>query len=359
MKIEAGGFRDNGFTFLRLVAAFLVLVTHSYVLVGAGLDPLVRLTGLIGFSSVGVDSFFAISGFLVCSSLMRQPQPLLYLRNRLLRLLPALAGVVLASVLLVGPLFSAGADYWRDSVTYKYLYTATVYGYHEYLPGVFQGNPVHVVNGSLWTLPLELTCYLLLLALSWCRALNARSLLLLVAVMLVLHLGEAFPPLRFVAQMEMMRLNRFGVLFCGGALLAVLRDRVAYSLPLAGAAFLAITAAVHWARIYQQFDMPYLLLLPYIVITLAYSLKRMAWLDRWDLSYGFYVYAFLVQQCVVARLGAMSPARLTVIATPIVLACALASWLAIERPALALKRARTRQGVAGGDARQLHGEVQG
>ena len=336
--------RNNGFTLLRLFCAFLVLFTHSYVMVGHGEEPLFKLTRLIPFSAIGVDGFFAISGYLVCGSLLRDPRPLAFLRNRLLRIVPALAGVVLVSVLLIGPYFTNDPDYWRSAVTWKYLWTATIYGYHEFLPGVFKGNPVAVVNGSLWTLPIEFTCYLLLLTLSWCRALSARTLVAVIAMMLTLYVGEAFAPLRYLFQMELFQVNRFGVLFFGGALLAVLGDRLPASRIAAALAVAAVAALLLLEPRWQISIPPYLLLLPYIMITGARTLKSVAWMNRWDASYGFYVYGFLTQQCLVALLGRDISARhLTALATPIVLACGLASWLLIERPALSFK---TKKGVS-------------
>jgi len=330
--------RNNGFTVLRLLCAFLVLYTHSFVITGQGMDPLLKLTHLIPLSALGVDGFFAISGYLVCGSLMRDSRPWAFLRNRALRVYPALIVLVLLSVFVVGPLMTSDPAYWRSPVTWKYLWVGTLYGYHEYIAGLFQANRIHVVNGSLWTLPLEFTCYLLLLTLSWCRALSARSVAAAIALMTLFYVGEAFPALRFLFQMELMQLNRFGILFFGGALLAVLGERVRYSPPVALGLFAAAMALLVCVPSWQISLPPYLLALPYILVTLARALKPFAWLNTWDASYGFYLYGFLVQQILEAMIGAsMGPRRLTLYATPILLACGLLSWVLIERPALSFK----------------------
>jgi peptidoglycan/LPS O-acetylase OafA/YrhL len=64
-----------------------------------------------------------------------------------------------------------------------------------------------------------------------------------------------------------------------------------------------------------------------------------------DLSYGTYLWAWPVQQTVVG-LGVRQPWILIVIATPIVLAIALMSWLLVERPALQFKEFRWRRSAA-------------
>ena len=75
--------RRNGFTALRLCAALSVLFTHSFVLVGRGeADPLARVARYLSFSSFGVDLFFAISGYLICGSILREPSPRRYILNR-------------------------------------------------------------------------------------------------------------------------------------------------------------------------------------------------------------------------------------------------------------------------------------
>jgi peptidoglycan/LPS O-acetylase OafA/YrhL len=62
-----------------------------------------------------------------------------------------------------------------------------------------------------------------------------------------------------------------------------------------------------------------------------------------DLSYGTYLWAFPVQQTIILVGGVTKPLLLFAIATPIVLAVALASWLLIEKPALRLKNFRRRR----------------
>jgi len=327
----------NGFTALRLLCAFCVLFTHSYALLGDRSEPLFRMSGLVAFGSVGVDGFFAISGFLVCSSLLRNPSAPAYLRNRLLRLLPALIVLVLALVLILGPLATSAPDYWRDPATWRFLGTVTIYGVQQHLPGVFADNPDPLVDGSLWTLPMELTCYLLLLALHRCRLLTVRGLGSLAVLLLALHLGGVFPPHRLLMRMDVMRLDRFAVLFFSGALLGVLKDRIPYGLAWAGWAFLLIVIASLPQRP-ALFELIYLPVLPHLLICLGRSLSRAAWLNEWDASYGVYLYGYPVQQCLIAAFGAcIGTAGLTLIAAPVTLLLGLLSWRFIERPALSLK----------------------
>jgi peptidoglycan/LPS O-acetylase OafA/YrhL len=335
--------KRNGFTSLRLCAACFVLVTHSYILLGRGdEEPLARLTRFVPLSALGVDVFFAISGYLLCRSLLRRPSPRAYLTNRCLRILPALALLVAVTTLIIGPLLSIAPDYWTSGQTYRYLLGALVYPWQGFLPGVFTGNPITVVNGSLWTLPLEFTCYLVLLAVSWCGALNWRAMALLTAGLLALHLNDSFVPQQSLGGMELLHLNRLGAIFCGGALLATLGERMVFSRAAAAVAVLLILVALWWGQIHwHRFAAVYIMLLPYVVVTAARSLRRFHWLNRWDISYGIYLYAFVVQQCIIQVIGpGISIGSFVGLSMAGTALCAILSWLLVEQPALSLKGQR-------------------
>lgn len=270
MKATSG--KENGFTAIRITAAFLVLLTHSYVTLGLGADWLGRTTHLSEFSGLGVDAFFSLSGFLICGALLRDGSLLRYVQHRTLRILPALVALSLVTVFVVGPLVTTDSLYLQRSQTYGYLMGGTVYGARYLLPGVFTSLPVTVVNGSLWTLPLEVTCYVVLLGLSWCGALNWRGLATVMFGCLALHLNDVFPRGETLYGMEVLHLDRLGTLFLGGALLATLQDKLKFSgwLALAAAAVIAVAGWLDlpdwhgWAR-------AYLLLFPYVVIATGLS----------------------------------------------------------------------------------------
>ena len=164
--------RDNNFDVLRLVAATLVLVSHCFPLTGHE-EPFGALTG-VTLGEVGVVMFFAMSGFLIAKSWTDEPDPGRYFRKRALRLLPALVVAVAFTTLVLGPLFTSLplSDYLTDAETWWYLIRAsllvTIAGE---LPGVYDDNVFpDAVNGSLWTLPLEAGCYVMIAVLGRGRA---------------------------------------------------------------------------------------------------------------------------------------------------------------------------------------------
>ncbi len=147
------GTRTGLFDWLRLGGAFAVLVGHSYVLTGN--PPLLG----IGWHAYGVMLFFAISGYLITGSWQADPDPLRYAVKRARRIMPGLIVVVLATALVLGPLLSVDpAAYWAGA--WRYVWRNVLLLPLHVLPGVFTANPYPVaVNGSLWTLPVEVFMY--------------------------------------------------------------------------------------------------------------------------------------------------------------------------------------------------------
>ena len=125
--------RDNNFNLIRIVAALVVLVTHSFALVGESIGMTIGL--------IAVDVFFIVSGFLVTASLLTRQSTIEFLWARALRIFPALLVMLLLTVFVLGPFFTSLplSSYFSDRTTYDYLlkcstlFTGVVYK----LPGVF------------------------------------------------------------------------------------------------------------------------------------------------------------------------------------------------------------------------------
>jgi peptidoglycan/LPS O-acetylase OafA/YrhL len=340
--------RNNNFDVLRLFAAALVLFSHSFALVGSS-EPKLGATSL---GVVGVEIFFAISGFLVIKSWMSQPRLHAFLFKRSLRILPALVVTVTASAYVLGPLATntAWSGYFGSSQpvhhvvdTLASVLSAGLVGHIEYfLPGVFANNPHSAVNGSLWTLPVEVRAYYLIallgmlgLLVRWLPAVAGAGLL----GILVIGVGGDWPGVgsivdRLAAQQETLMLL---AIFMTSALLYLKRTRVRLSAPLAGVALLA-WLALAWTSIGPAVAV---VTVPYVALVLAYrSGARLRVLTRHgDMSYGVYLLAFPVQQVVVLVAGTgLGPWGLAAVSLPLTYGLAFVSWRLVEAPALRLKR---------------------
>lgn len=113
-------------------------------------------------STLAVQAFFVISGFLIFQSYERSSSIRSYASKRLRRILPAYLLVVVASAILLGLVADvAYGDYIARPGVWRYVAANAIFlnFIAPVLPGVFQDNPIQAVNGALWTLKIELAFY--------------------------------------------------------------------------------------------------------------------------------------------------------------------------------------------------------
>lgn len=152
--------KENAFNFLRLICALIVIYEHSVLLSETEVLPCLELRG------IAVNVFFILSGFWVTQSYLRSSSVMEYAKKRCKKIFPLYFTVVLLSaVLLVFFSTLPAKDYFTDSGFYKYLIAnlSTLNFIHPTLPGVFEGLVLGgSVNGSLWTIKIELGFYIIL-----------------------------------------------------------------------------------------------------------------------------------------------------------------------------------------------------
>ena len=334
--------RDNNFNLLRCLAATAVLASHSFALStgSANSEPLRQTLGTTP-GIIAVDVFFLTSGFLVSGSLVRRRAVKSFAMARALRIYPALIVAVSLTVLAVGlwftslslPTFFTNPQtwvYWARNVT---LITNVA---HQ-LPGAFESTPWRfAVNASLWTLPYELTMYLML-ALVWLAASKVRkepghvfgcAVVAIAAVAMTAHL-------LLIGIVSSSALRLTAMFFIGSALF-VLKDRVPLTGRIFAASLVSLLASAFDARFFSHI---YPLALPYLVFYLAYApgglirnFNRVG-----DYSYGIYIYAWPVQQATAALVPNVRPIEMFTLSFLGSLLLAIASWHWIEKPSLRLK----------------------
>jgi peptidoglycan/LPS O-acetylase OafA/YrhL len=329
--------RDNNFQLLRLLAAAAVVLFHCYALTNHWTDePLWKLAPELNLGSLGVKCFFVISGFLVTQSWLARQRIVAFTAARVLRIYPALVCATLLSIALAA--WSSAvptAAFLTDPVTLDYAWrNALGWTFRDRLPGAFVANPFpHAVNGSLWTLPIELRLYLVL-GVAGAVGLVARRWLWAIALAAAIAAVVAQPGLvSFVATDKVTR--ELALLFALGSLAYVWRAAVPVSLiGLALVVALIVTNPYALAR-----DALFQPLVAYAVLVLAYHprLQLPLFYRIGDYSYGMYVYAFPIQQAIVWLSPGIGPLALFAIAAPLTLLVAVASWHVVERPALGLK----------------------
>ena len=263
-----------------------------------------------------------------------------YFSARILRIFPALIVVVLACMFVIGPLVTVlpTSQYFDQPNFWSYLNNIILRPQYE-LPGVWATQPYpNAVNGSLWTLPAEFFCYLLVpLVFLVPRVLRIPFIGLLLAWSVWYSMT---PPLESMVVWHSRISDNalMWVFFAAGAILRLLAERgmkfrtdVAVGL-LAVHLVIAGTLPQHTTKVAWLF-------LPYVVLTIGLaSTPYVRRASRFgDLSYGLYLWAFPVQQLVIDLWGVRRMSVNLVVVTAITALLALASWHAVEHPSLKLK----------------------
>jgi peptidoglycan/LPS O-acetylase OafA/YrhL len=337
-ELTAG--RDNNFQLIRFLAASAVIVFHCYALTDHWTDePLWRLMPELNLSVLGVGAFFVASGFLVTRSWQGRGRLVPFAAARVLRIYPALVCATLLTMALAA--WSSTVS-WRafaaDPRTPDYAWhTMLAWDFVKGLPGAYAANPFRdAVNGSLWTLPVELRLYVVIAA-AGAVGLLARRAVWAAAVVAAFALILARPDLFPIVPNDK-GTRGLAVLFGLGSLAYAWRDCIPVT--LAGLVVAVALVAVNpWGAGRGMLFLP---LLAYTVLVVAYHprLRWRAFNRLGDYSYGLYIFSFPIQQILIAKLGApmaSSPAALFALAFPMTLALAAASWHVVEQPALGLK----------------------
>lgn len=329
----------NNFDFMRLFFAVLVIFSHSYsILEGSSTnEPIFRAThGNFISGRVGVSAFFLISGYLVTASLVRSRSVWAYFRKRVARIYPGYIGATLFSLLVVVPL--AGGRLQGDTFLSRAALAIFRMVFLSDLRwrGVFSGNPMAgVVNGSMWTIPFEFACYVLLAILGLCGVIRSRrACLCFFAICFAANIGFSIYVWTFNPALRDGTVARgigFLPIYLAGTIAYLYREKLAFRASWAVISLLVLCSV---ARLPNGFGCAFPLAGGYLILFFAHCpqihLSHFARLG--DFSYGTYLYAYPIQQLVVQWVGGrLNPVTLFLVATPPIIVAAMLSWFLIER----------------------------
>ncbi len=355
MTLDAhfAGRQRNNLDFVRLFAACMVLFGHSFTLILASPgnlfphDPITlwvynHLPFGQGLPGTALHIFFFISGVLVTRSFFNHQTRLIdFFKARVLRIVPAYWLSTLLLAYVIGPWLTTlnVSDYLRHPETLWFVWKNMTFSIVFTLPGVLADNPFGPsVNGSVWTIPLELQMYGWVLLLGIMGALKKRSMFLLFFLACLLLYGYTNKAFVFISPSGE---SRLWVFFFFGTLATLYADKLRIS-PL----WMCVTGVLlswFWQHGNHWFDILGAAWLSYALLVFGFH-HYFKFLDvgRFgDFSYGVYLYAFPVQQILIHfykdQLNGWLVALLTLLIT---LPIDALSWYGLEKPALRWKRYR-------------------
>jgi peptidoglycan/LPS O-acetylase OafA/YrhL len=328
--------KNNNLNAVKFVAAIMVIISHAFsISTGPGhYDPIYSLTNTqISLGNFSVCIFLIIAGLLIAGSMDRAKKFSKFFKNRVLRLFPLLCVIVFITTFIVGPIFTALSlrEYFTNSNTYLYFIKNCFLITTHNLPGVFADNIYNLSpNGSLWTLPIEFLCYIgcyIAYKLNFFNQKNLKYAIPIFIIFVFLQpkllaygaiLGEALP---------------LFLLFIVGMIYYVFKDKIYLRKDI----FIVFIFLVLVSIRFDVYFIGKVLLLPYIIIYLSYGFKNnfnlLNKLGR--LSYGIYLWGFLIQQIICNLFGGyMNPFVNFIIAIPITILLAYLSNILVENKVL-------------------------
>lgn len=147
---------QNNFGLLRLIAAIQVMASHSigHYDLAAATNPFVVALRMFP----GVPIFFLLSGFLVYGSWIRRPALKTYARSRFLRIFPGLWACFAFSVAVLAVL-----GQMDGTLMETVIWIIAQMSVGQFVnPDFLRDFGVGVINGSLWSIPVEIQFYIVL-----------------------------------------------------------------------------------------------------------------------------------------------------------------------------------------------------
>jgi len=327
----------NNFDFLRLLFASFVVLTHSYVLLGKGDEEFFAHVTGVQLSSIGVLGFFVISGYLIQQSLQRSPSLQIYFKKRIKRILPALFAVVFFSVFVLGSIFTdlpLRLYFTTPSTWLHWLANSFLIPLFPNLPGVFREHvSTSAINGSLWTLRYEFLFYGVL-GLLFVIPVN-REKMVYGSLCIAFFVGTLFTNnLDATAHSLNYHLNNFfhlGLYFILGSNISLYKDFIfkhkKLLLLVSLVTFIGALSFVKGQSLLFQISFPLLIIcVGYAYIPFLNYSKFVG-----DISYGTYIYAFPVQQALIAWFHFENPLCLFVPSLVLSSFFGYLSWNIIEK----------------------------
>ena len=333
---------NNNFDFLRFLFAIFVVISHSYPLSGGNESSqwIYQISnGQLVLARTGLDGFFIISGFFIFGSLQRSKSLLDYFKKRFLRLFPALFVVLLVTLILAPFVYKGGIPLYENIEFYTYLpNNLSLYNFQPVIKGIFDHNPYHSINGSLWTIRYEFSLYvgLSMLFLFRKNSFIAKYLLIICLAVLIIvfnfFLGRfAGSSLLGMLGYEILDLGTFFV--CGSTLAALGFEKIKRKW------MLLVAVLIFVISIYFNFyNMVKHLILPIIILLVGFTpLPFFSTFGKiGDMSYGIYIYSFPIQQTLMFFFN-LNTDQLIIYSLLASIVFGYLSWHLIEKKALRYK----------------------
>lgn len=329
--------KDNCFDFIRYFFTISIFIVHFY-----DLNDIKETWFITG--ATGVRAFFIISGFLIFYSHIEKQNLKYYIEKRIRRILPPYVTVIILFT-IVG-VFITELDlkeYIFNKDTYKYLIANLSFlnFIQPTLPGVFESNPIPAINGSLWTMKVEVMFYISVPFVFYLIKKYNKLLIMIVIFLLAIAYDYYFTMLYEQTNNNMYLLIRKQIgsqiiYFYSGTFILLyfnyFTKHLKYLFPIAIIVYLFNDINPLLSNIEP-------LAFATILIGLAYNLKYLNFLRKYDnISYGMYLYHYpIIQTVIYYKIPQFNIYLAFLLAFVLTIIVSILSWKFIEKPIIQKK----------------------
>jgi peptidoglycan/LPS O-acetylase OafA/YrhL len=351
---KSGYYKSNNFDIIRLFAALQVVIVH--------LIEHFHAVSLAWFSSIiaifpGVPIFFFISGFLISAAWERNPDIKTFALNRIYRIFPGLWICVLFSAITLIIFYDTSLISENLSTFFLWLLTqATLL--QAWNPAFLRGYGIGVVNGSLWTIAVEISFYIFVPILFFFQKFPKIKMDFLLTCIIISSfalnyycesdyssglISEFTKKMIFITPLPWIGMFCVGILF--NRYIEFLYNFTAGRFFYILFFFILVSSIPFWysstifVRLGNSIGIFNYVVLCFLIMSTAFSNRSLSdrLLRRNDISYGVYIYHQPILNLLIVlgfqdTLGVIICIIFTVI-------IAFASWIYVEQPALHFKKA--------------------
>lgn len=325
--------QNNNLDLARIILACLVIVGHSEAINGSGnywIDPVRHFIGFTYSGAFAVKLFFFISGLVVTNSYLSKNDAIYFVFSRIFRIMPALIFVLIITVFVFGVVLTklSLSDYFSELNYFSYIRHNILFYTDYILPGVFNDNLYpNIVNGSLWSLRYEVGCYIVLFFLFLLLNKGNRNYFI---IPILLIFVDSLLPSRFILKFIDNNPEKYllPLSFAYGAFFAIFADKIKINIYTTIGSILLFLLAKN-----TQFAEVILIFTSCNVLVYLFSLRFVIKLKpKHDISYGIYLWGFLIQQTIFYYFGSMFVGLHCLFAVLVSIFLALITFIYIEKP---------------------------